>query len=434
MDIKKAQSGKTLLKDWWDDVVEYNFDTLNKGLEDEKKRSQDKDNELTQNLATEQEERKAADTSLKQKISDKIGFEETSVMSGGSKSIDWDEETEPKIYSVTADVDIPVGSDTGIMIIFKSHGYVADGDSPSAHLENCISQIYITGNDVYYREKYPAAPLWNDWSKLTDIIGKLESLATEDKSSIVAAINEVNDKAGTGGDVDLSDYATKEELEGKADKATANGGFVAGEGASEGIGANVVIGQNAYGVDQIVSIGVNAKATTSSISIGNNTNASGFSISIGNGASAEAGSIQIGSGNNTEPNTVQVRSYQLLDGTGHIPSERIPQLADKAEKTTISTSELTAPTLNMSYNTEVRYGEVSSLTLTLPSSFEDDYISSVVFTSGDTAVNLIYPEEIKISGEDCMDGIFTPVENKRYTLILSYDGVYVSGIVGGVTI
>lgn len=480
MDIKKAQSGKTLLKDWWDDVVEYNFDTLNNGLEDEKKRSQDKDSELTQSLANEQEERKAADTSLQQKISDKIGFDETTVSADGSKYINWDNETKPKIYSVTADADIPVGNDTGIMIIFKSGGFVEDVGMVTVHLESDISQLYITGKDIYYRKQSNTTAEWTQWSKMTDLIGVLENLNTNDKTSIVAAINETWDGFGSqtglldqkieqtsrgiyndigemsylkvpdtynlvdavnyiydncSEEADLSGYATKEELGSKADKSSSGGGFIAGDGASEVQGnINIVIGKNAYGADYDIAIGENARASDNCIAIGNNSDANGHSISLGIDAKSEANAIQIGNGTNVEPNTVQIKSYQLLDGSGNIPSERIPQLNEKSDKTAIVKSEETAPTLNMAYNTEVRYGEVSSLTLTLPQSFEDDYISSVVFTSGNAAVNLIYPEEIKISGEDCMDGIFTPVENKRYTLILSYDGVYVSGIVGGVTI
>ena len=106
----------------------------------------------------------------------------------------------------------------------------------------------------------------------------------------------------------------------------------------------------------------------------------------------------------------------------------------KADEITIAASTETTSEIEMEHNTEIRYGEVTSLTLTLPETLPDDYISSVVFTSGETAVNMVYPETIKMSGEGCIDGVFVPAANKRYTVILSYDGVYVSGIVGGVGI
>ena len=115
----------------------------------------------------------------------------------------------------------------------------------------------------------------------------------------------------------------------------------------------------------------------------------------------------------------------------------------KADKTAITTSADTTATLTMANNTEVRYGTVTSIELVLPSTIPDDYISSVVFTSGSPAAdfdvdegttNFIYPSTIKMTGENCSGGIFTPMANKRYTVILTYDGVYVSGVVGGVSI
>ena len=263
-------------------------------------------------------------------------------------------------------------------------------------------------------------------------IGQMELLMIPDVYTLVDAVNYIYDNFS--GEVDLSGYATKEELGSKADKATEHGGFVAGEGASEGLYSNIAIGRSAYAEYEGIALGGNARGEQLGISIGYNAFTTSTGIAIGNNTKASSLAIQLGSGTNNEGHTLQVFDYQLLDSVGNIPSERIPQLNEKSDKTAIVKSEETAPSLEMNYNTETRYGEVTSLTLTLPESFEDDYISSVVFTSGNAAVNLIYPEEIKMSGEDCMDGIFTPVENKRYTLILSYDGVYVSGIAGGVTI
>ena len=106
----------------------------------------------------------------------------------------------------------------------------------------------------------------------------------------------------------------------------------------------------------------------------------------------------------------------------------------KSDKTTITSSADTSGTLTPANNTEVRYGAVTSLELTLPQSIPNDYISSVVFTSGQNSVNLTYPDTVQMTGEDCIDGIFVPAGGKRYTVILSYDGVYVSGVVGGVSI
>ncbi|MBD5395026.1 MAG: hypothetical protein HDR71_12355 [Lachnospiraceae bacterium] len=54
-----------------------------------------------------------------------------------------------------------------------------------------------------------------------DIIGNMEDLATEDKTSIVAAINEVAESGGGGGSVDVLD--TKEEIEANTDPGKAAG-------------------------------------------------------------------------------------------------------------------------------------------------------------------------------------------------------------------
>jgi len=120
------------------------------------------------------------------------------------------------------------------------------------------------------------------------------------------------------------------------------------------------------------------------------------------------------------------------------------QMVEKSDAITILPSTETIATLEMVHNQEVRYDEVEHLevTITVDSIDElpDDFISSVVFTSGNAPANFVYPDDpdnlviIKMSGEDCIDGVFTPVANKRYTLIISYDGVYLTGIVGGVSI
>jgi hypothetical protein len=106
----------------------------------------------------------------------------------------------------------------------------------------------------------------------------------------------------------------------------------------------------------------------------------------------------------------------------------------KSDKPTITTSAETDLTVTLAHNTETRCGEVTSMTLTLPSTTADDYISSIVFTSGVTPTNLVYPDTIKMIGEGCIDGVFTPAASKRYEVIVSYDGANVVGVVGGYAI
>lgn len=92
--------------------------------------------------------------------------------------------------------------------------------------------------------------------------------------------------------------------------------------------------------------------------------------------------------------------------------------------------------VTLTNGSENRIGEVSSLTLTLPSPIPDDYISILSFTSGATATALDYGESIKwVNGStDVIDGIFVPIPNTRYTIVIRYDGQYVCGEVGGVAI
>ena len=124
-----------------------------------------------------------------------------------------------------------------------------------------------------------------------------------------------------------------------------------------------------------------------------------------------------------------------LEETSNGHSNAITQLENNAEiKPTITTSTETDLTVTLAHNTETRCGEVTSLTLTLPSTTADDYISSIVFTSGATPTNLVYPDTIKMIGEGCIDGVFTPAASKRYEVIVSYDGANVVGVVGGYAI
>ena len=124
-----------------------------------------------------------------------------------------------------------------------------------------------------------------------------------------------------------------------------------------------------------------------------------------------------------------------LEETSNDHSNAITQLENNSEiKPTITTSAETDLTVTLAHNTETRCGEVTSLTLTLPSTTADDYISSIVFTSGATPTNLVYPDTIKMIGEGCIDGVFTPAANKRYEVIVSYDGANVVGVVGGYAI
>lgn len=111
--------------------------------------------------------------------------------------------------------------------------------------------------------------------------------------------------------------------------------------------------------------------------------------------------------------------------------ERILQDLDATQ---INIEYPTGTDIILAHNTEVRLGEVEELNLTLPLEPPENFISSAVFTSGEIPTNLAYPDTIHMNGEDCIDGIFVPIDNKRYNMFVSFDGEYYSGIVGGFAI
>lgn len=104
---------------------------------------------------------------------------------------------------------------------------------------------------------------------------------------------------------------------------------------------------------------------------------------------------------------------------------------NKSDKTTILSGSNT--TLELANNVEVRYTDaISSLTLTLPATIPDDYISSVVFTTDNKLdTTITYPSDICMSGDSCINDKFVPLKSRRYTLIIWNDGVTINGIVYG---
>ena len=82
-------------------------------------------------------------------------------------------------------------------------------------------------------------------------------------------------------------------------------------------------------------------------------------------------------------------------------------------------------------NTEYRCGEVTSVTITLPEEIPNDYAAYIVFTSGTTAAEAVYPDTIEWSGDDVIDGVFIPIASRRYNIGIWYDGVNVNAVARG---
>lgn len=74
---------------------------------------------------------------------------------------------------------------------------------------------------------------------------------------------------------------------------------------------------------------------------------------------------------------------------------------------------------SMPNNFVFNFGEQTAITVTLPTTIANDYISGFTFVSGATPTSLTMPTEIKFSGVDCFDGSFTPTANKTYQVIIS---------------
>ena len=102
--------------------------------------------------------------------------------------------------------------------------------------------------------------------------------------------------------------------------------------------------------------------------------------------------------------------------------------ADLTTSVTVSTSTLTQ---ELASDTIYNCGELSALTITIPNSVDEKYISQVNFTSGATATVLTAPVDVIWRGSDVDSNGFTPVANKRYAVLFFSDGVNVRGLVQG---
>ena len=108
------------------------------------------------------------------------------------------------------------------------------------------------------------------------------------------------------------------------------------------------------------------------------------------------------------------------------------ELAKKEDRPVIIT--LTSESVEMAPNHIFRAEELASVTITLPAAFDDDFISKIDFTSGATAAAFTAPDTIKWSGDDVVDNAFVPVANKRYSIFVYYDGVFVRAISKGISL
>lgn len=89
--------------------------------------------------------------------------------------------------------------------------------------------------------------------------------------------------------------------------------------------------------------------------------------------------------------------------------------------------------LTLENNTEYRNSqEALALSLLILDNYPNDYISGVVFKSGETATTLTYPDFVKFSGDDVNNGVFVPNANTDYNLIFWHDGLNINAVARGV--
>jgi len=127
----------------------------------------------------------------------------------------------------------------------------------------------------------------------------------------------------------------------KADKQTEHGGFAGGEGAKAADGGAVGLGANTDGRGGFAG-GAGAFAEHGG-SVGMETKtgdgfAGGYQAKTVDADSNAIDAIQLGTGTNSTEKTLQVYDKQLLDAEGHIPDDRMPQLADKQTEWIVATA------------------------------------------------------------------------------------------------
>lgn len=136
-----------------------------------------------------------------------------------------------------------------------------------------------------------------------------------------------------------------------------------------------------------------------------------------------------------------VEDYLADNPVGGLTPEQAEQIeqntADISEvKVTIVDVEGVTLTQTMANNTEYRCGEMTNVDITLLQS--EQYESSLVFSSGETATEFVYSDDIYWSGTDVqiIEGLtmFVPSSNSRYNISFWFDGSALNAVVRGVNI
>lgn len=105
----------------------------------------------------------------------------------------------------------------------------------------------------------------------------------------------------------------------------------------------------------------------------------------------------------------------------------------QTETAIITDTTSTTASLTLANDTEYRYTqELSSITLTLPQTPDNNFISGLVFESGTTPTAMTYDSSIKWSGDDVTSNAFVPVASKTYNIVFWFDGININAVARGV--
>lgn len=218
-----------------------------------------------------------------------------------------------------------------------------------------------------------------------------------------------------------------------------------GDCVNVGVGSSARYGGTAIGKDAYVqqsSVAVGAYATAnvnSGTAVGASAEVNDYGVALGQGAKATGNTataigrdakataqcaVQIGPWTNSTSNTMFVgfssANYQLLASDGTIPADRTSPI------TTISSATVTqALANNYIYNCTV---DMTSIEITLPATPTANFCSQLNFTSGSTPTAFTSPVGMVWLGDD-VSTTFVPVANKRYAIMVFFDGVSTRGIV-----
>ena len=89
-------------------------------------------------------------------------------------------------------------------------------------------------------------------------------------------------------------------------------------------------------------------------------------------------------------------------------------------------------TITLADNTIYNGATITAFEIVLPSTDIIGFLCEIDFSSGATATTITYSNTIKWLGDDLSDGLFVPVANKRYMVVMSYDGSEYVAVVKGI--